>query len=35
VAITLVIYARFSGFIGNLAVLIGLVAGNLLAAAFG
>ncbi|QEY71997.1 nucleobase:cation symporter-2 family protein [Pseudomonas denitrificans (nom. rej.)] len=35
VAITLVIYARFSGFIGNLSVLIGLVAGSLLAAAFG
>ena len=35
VAITLVVYARFSGFIGNLSVLIGLVCGSLLAAAFG
>lgn len=35
VAITLVIYARFSGFIGNLSVLIGLFAGSVLAAAFG
>ncbi|MFR0690375.1 nucleobase:cation symporter-2 family protein [Enterobacterales bacterium AE_CKDN230030158-1A_HGKHYDSX7] len=35
VAMTLVIYARFSGFIGNLSVLIGLIAGSLLAAAFG
>lgn len=35
VAITLVIHARFSGFVGNLSVLIGLVAGSLIAAAFG
>ncbi len=35
VAITLVVYARFSGFIGNLSVLIGLVCGSLLAASFG
>ncbi|MDW3712322.1 MULTISPECIES: nucleobase:cation symporter-2 family protein [unclassified Pseudomonas] len=35
VAITLVVYARFSGFIGNLAVLIGLLLGSLLAAACG
>lgn len=35
VAVTLVIYAKFSGFIGNLSVLIGLFAGSLIAAAFG
>lgn len=35
VAVTLVIYARFSGFIGNLSVLIGLLVGSLIAAAFG
>lgn len=35
VVVTLVIYARFSGFIGNLSVLIGLFAGSLIAAAFG
>ncbi|GLH31829.1 xanthine permease [Pseudomonas sp. BR1R-5] len=35
VAITLLVYARFSGFIGNLSVLIGLLCGSLLAAAFG
>lgn len=35
VAVTLLIYARFSGFIGNLSVLIGLFVGSLIAAAFG
>ncbi|WPG41020.1 nucleobase:cation symporter-2 family protein [Variovorax sp. EBFNA2] len=35
IAITLFVYARFSGFIGNLAVLLGLVAGTAIAAAFG
>ncbi|MGC5699566.1 purine permease [Pseudomonas sp. NFXW11] len=35
VAVTLVIYAKFSGFIGNLSVLIGLLLGSLIAAAFG
>ncbi|MCO6058092.1 purine permease [Pseudomonas sp. MOB-449] len=35
VVITLVIHARFSGFVGNLSVLIGLFAGSLIAAAFG
>lgn len=35
VVITLVVYARFSGFIGNLAVLVGLIAGTAIAAAFG
>lgn len=35
VAITLCIYARFKGFVGNLSVLIGLVAGTALAACFG
>lgn len=35
VIVTLVIYARFSGFIGNLSVLIGLCVGSLIAAAFG
>lgn len=35
VAITLIVYARFSGFIGNISVLIGLVAGTAIAMAFG
>lgn len=35
VAVTLVIYRKFSGFIGNLSVLIGLLVGSLIAAAFG
>ncbi|WP_345795903.1 nucleobase:cation symporter-2 family protein [Castellaniella sp. MT123] len=35
VAITLFIYARYKGFIGNLSVLIGLFAGTAIAAAFG
>lgn len=35
VAITLFIYARFKGFIGNLSVLIGLIAGTLIAAVCG
>ncbi|KAF0867304.1 nucleobase:cation symporter-2 family protein [Pseudomonas sp. LD120] len=35
VVVTLVIYGKFSGFIGNLSVLIGLLAGSLIAAAFG
>ncbi len=35
IAITLFIYARFKGFVGNLAVLLGLVAGTAIAAAFG
>jgi NCS2 family nucleobase:cation symporter-2 len=35
VAITLVVHARFSGFVGNLSVLLGLFAGSLIAAAFG
>lgn len=35
VAVTLVIYGKFSGFIGNLSVLIGLLVGSLIAAAFG
>ncbi|MDE3736746.1 xanthine permease [Metapseudomonas resinovorans] len=35
VAITLVVHARFSGFVGNLSVLIGLFAGSLIAAACG
>jgi len=35
VAITLGIYARFGGFVGNLAVLLGLVAGTAIAAVFG
>lgn len=35
VSVTLVIYAKFSGFIGNLSVLIGLFVGSLIAAAFG
>lgn len=35
VAVTLVVYARFSGFLGNLAVLLGLAAGTAVAAAFG
>jgi len=35
IVITLFIYARFKGFVGNLAVLLGLVAGTAIAAAFG
>ncbi|ANH76005.1 xanthine permease family protein [Ralstonia insidiosa] len=35
VVITLCVYARFTGFVGNLSVLIGLVAGTALAACFG
>jgi len=35
VSVTLVIYAKFSGFIGNLSVLIGLLVGSLIAAACG
>ncbi|MGX5217486.1 nucleobase:cation symporter-2 family protein [Pseudomonas segetis] len=35
VVITLVVYAKFSGFVGNLSVLIGLILGSLVAAAFG
>lgn len=35
VAITLVIHARFRGFIGNLSVLLGLITGSLVAAACG
>jgi uracil-xanthine permease len=35
VSVTLVIYAKFSGFIGNLSVLIGLFVGSLIAAACG
>lgn len=35
IAITLFVYARFSGFVGNLAVLLGLAAGTAIAAAFG
>jgi len=35
VTVTLVIYAKFSGFIGNLSVLIGLFVGSLIAAACG
>lgn len=35
VAITLFIYARYKGFVGNLSVLIGLVAGTAIAALFG
>lgn len=35
ITITLVVYARFSGLIGNLAVLLGLVAGTAIATAFG
>lgn len=35
VAVTLVIYGTFSGFIGNLSVLIGLLVGSLIAAALG
>lgn len=34
-AIILAVYARFSGFVGNLSVLIGLLLGSLLAAACG
>lgn len=35
VALTLVIHARFRGFIGNLSVLLGLIVGSLVAAACG
>lgn len=35
VSVTLLVYAKFSGFIGNLSVLIGLFVGSLIAAAFG
>jgi NCS2 family nucleobase:cation symporter-2 len=35
VVVTLVVYAKFSGFIGNLSVLIGLFVGSLIAAACG
>ncbi len=35
IAITLFVYARFSGFIGNLSVLIGLLAGTAIAMACG
>jgi len=35
IAITLFIYARFKGFVGNLSVLLGLAAGTGIAAAFG
>ena len=35
IAITLFIYARFKGFIGNLSVLLGLIAGTAVAAVFG
>lgn len=35
VAVTLFIHARFKGFIGNLSVLIGLIAGTLIATACG
>lgn len=35
IAVTLVVYARFSGFLGNLAVLVGLAAGTAVATAFG
>ncbi|MFI8480131.1 nucleobase:cation symporter-2 family protein [Pseudomonas sp. NPDC078700] len=35
VCITLVVYAKFSGLLGNLSVLIGLIMGSLVAAAFG
>lgn len=35
IAITLFIYARYKGFVGNLSVLIGLIAGTAIAAAFG
>jgi NCS2 family nucleobase:cation symporter-2 len=35
IVITLFIYARFRGFVGNLAVLLGLVAGTAIAAACG
>lgn len=35
IGITLFIYARFKGFVGNLAVLLGLVAGTGIAMAFG
>lgn len=35
IAITLFIYARYKGFVGNLSVLIGLIAGTAIAAALG
>ncbi len=35
IAITLFVYARFGGFLGNLAVLLGLIAGTAIAAALG
>jgi len=35
IAITLVVYAKFSGFVANVAVLIGLIGGTLLAMALG
>ena len=35
VVATLVIYARFKGFVGNLSVLIGLIVGTAIAAVFG
>ncbi|MCC8392541.1 purine permease [Paraburkholderia sp. MMS20-SJTR3] len=35
IAVTLFVYARFNGFVGNLAVLIGLVAGTIVATACG
>lgn len=35
IAITLFIYARFKGFIGNLSVLLGLIGGTAVAAVFG
>lgn len=35
IVVTLIVYARFKGVIGNLSVLLGLVAGTAIAAAFG
>lgn len=35
IAVTLFIYARFKGFVGNVAVLLGLIAGTVIAAIFG
>lgn len=35
IAVTLFIYARFKGFVGNVAVLLGLIAGTMIAAIFG
>nr|WP_269759785.1 solute carrier family 23 protein [Variovorax sp. E3] len=35
IGVTLFVYARFGGFVGNLSVLLGLVAGTAIAAAFG